>query len=117
MNKFVLAAVELEFWLAGHTFGEKIRFLRGVSVGLIIAAVGLLAAWSIVPAVSSVEDIASQMAKSRAGGYSECCFDTMSIVAHGGGLDEVIAFMKAKGDTEFSDLISRTNFYAEGYSE
>lgn len=96
-------------WLSGCTLGQELRFYRGVMVGMLVSVILV----AVVCLTHRGDDREVALEVARRFGYSSCCMDTMAIVLHGGGLDEIIAFMRAKGETEFSPMVSPTNFFIE----
>ena len=107
-----MALMAIRRWAAGDTIEQGLRFWRGVIVGLLLS-VALIVAMAAIKRPwerRAREDAARDVA--RLSGYSSCCMDVMAIFSNGGGVDEVIEFSRAKAETEFSSLVSPTNFYA-----
>ena len=88
---------------------HEIGFWRGVTLSWLAFGLVILA---LLPAAQHFhERRAVDMEANRLSGYSLCCMDMMDIVYHGGGVDELIMFAKAKGETCFSPMVNATNFY------
>lgn len=104
-------------WAVGWTAAQGVRFYRGMSVGLLISLAIILATGAVTRPWERDLRNEAKVELARRGGYSSCCMDVMSIIGHGGGLDEIIAFARAKGETEFSPLVSPTNFYIEASAD
>ena len=91
--------------LCGYTDEQQVRFLRGMIVGAIFVAIIFLVMGEVVDKPRNL----IRLEVARESGYSKCLMDTVGIIANGGGIDELILFAKASGQTMFA--VSPTNFY------
>ena len=91
--------------LCGYTHEQQIRFFRGICCGAILAVIIFLVMGEVVDKPRNL----IRLEVARESGYSKCLMDTVGIIANGGGIDELIAFARASGQTQFAT--SPTNFY------
>ena len=101
----ILALRKFRYGVFGYTRGQVTRFFLGIVVGF------LLAAMIMVASTDDKKQDTIKLEVARESGYSECCMDFMTIISHGGGLDDIIAFARAEGKSRFSSAVSPTNFY------
>ena len=93
--------------LCGYTHEQQIRFFRGICCGAILAVIIFLVMGEVVDKPRNL----IRLEVARESGYSLAIVNMMSIVAHGGGIEELILFAKASGQAQFSPTVSPTNFY------
>ena len=76
----------------------KVRFYKSLALALFAAVLVVLSLLTIDRSGGWQDREAIRIDNAMRIGYLSCCKDVTGIISNGGGLDEVIAFAKAKAE-------------------
>jgi hypothetical protein len=85
--------------------------ITGVALAVVVAS--LLGITAFYGAEADRQRRLNDLKVAKLEGYAACMGDVMVIVAEGGGVDEILAFSKAKSGSYFSDEVKASDFSPE----